>query len=252
MARYVGPQHEPRAAGKKGRAKPVVGPSALAQRERKESDLQEREFIVRKLDATRAAARIILDQIAEPLVGEPNIGEMPEDVRVLWTQFMQAQQVRLRMIINEQEQSALKELYEATPVRRLSPVRADLERKAIEAVLSGTEWLTAQEVGQRQNPDATNQHAVASRWKREGKVFFIEHKGVTLYPKYIFDEFGNPVPEVAEVLKIFEGYRPFRIASWFESTSSMLHGRRPREVRATDPQAVVDAARNHVIGPVHG
>jgi hypothetical protein len=247
MARHLG---GPRGAGssdKKGRDASVTGVPALPHWAQPENDLQERDLIVRKLDATREVARIILDQI-----GEPTVDEMPENVRVLWSQFMQAQGVRVRMIINEQERSALKELFDATPVRRLSPVRADLERKAIEAVLSGTEWLTAQEVGQRQNPDATNPHAVASRWKKEGKVFFIEHKGVTLYPKYIFDEFGNPVPEVAEVLKIFDGYRPFRIASWFESISSMLRGKRPREVLATDPKAVVAAALDHIVGPVHG
>ncbi|HEV7834562.1 MAG TPA: hypothetical protein VGP09_14435 [Caballeronia sp.] len=250
MARSLGADGQPSAASKKSREKSIADLSALAPRELPENDLHERELIVLKLDATRAAARIILEQIGEPRDGGPKISLIPENVRESWTEFMLAQ--RVRMIINEQERSALKELFDATPVRRLSPVRADLERKAIEAVLSGTEWLTAQEVGQRQNPEATNQHAVASRWKKEGKVFFIEHKGVTLYPKYIFDEFGNPVSEMAEVLKIFEGYRPFRIASWFESTSSMLRGKRPREVLATDPKAVVEAARDHVVGPVHG
>ncbi|CAN7652227.1 hypothetical protein [Caballeronia sp. 15715] len=250
MARAQGAHRQPSTAGKKNRETPTARQSAFAQRELPENDLHELELIVLKLDATRAAARIILEQIGEPRPGGPRIGLLPEHAGDSWTEFMLAQ--RVRMIINEQERSALQDLFDATPVRRLSPARADLERKAIEAVLSGTEWLTAQEVGQRQNPDATNQHAVASRWKKEGKVFFIEHKGVTLYPKYIFDEFGNPVSEVAEVLKIFQGYRPFRIASWFESTSSMLRGKRPREVLGTDPKAVVEAARDQVVGPVHG
>ncbi|MGF7000476.1 hypothetical protein [Paraburkholderia sp. GAS32] len=226
-------------AGKQVEDKPAAKPSTLAFVERQASDLQNLERLVAKLDATRAAASIIIEQI----------GEISTDVS-LRQRFILTQGVR--SIINTQEQEALREFVDATPVHRFSAGRAELERKAIEAVLSGTEWLTAQEVGKRQNPDATNQHAMASRWRKEGKVFYIEHKGLSLYPKYVFDEFGNPIPEVAEVLRVFEGYRSFRIASWFESTSSMLNGRRPREVLASDPRAVLSAARDHVLGPVHG
>jgi hypothetical protein len=128
----------------------------------------------------------------------------------------------------------------------------EMEAKAVAAVLDGTTWLTTQTVGKQQNPDATNLHAVTSRWKKEGKVFSIERAGQNLYPRYIFDDLGNPIPQVAEILKIFQGYTPFRIASWFESTNSMLHGKRPREVLATHPSAVVEAARDHAVGAVHG
>jgi hypothetical protein len=48
------------------------------------------------------------------------------------------------------------------------------------------------------------------------------------------------------------GYQPFRIASWFESTNSMLRGKRPREVLASDPAVVVAAAKDHIVGAVHG
>ncbi|MCX5538084.1 hypothetical protein M3A49_00975 [Paraburkholderia sp. CNPSo 3076] len=110
--------------------------------------------------------------------------------------------------------------------------------KAVEAVLNGTHWLTSPPLVQS--------------WQTEGRVFAIERAGQNLYPRYIFDELGNPIAEVAEVLKVFEGHKPFRIASWFESANSLLRGRRPREVPATNAAAVVDAAKDHVVGPVHG
>jgi hypothetical protein len=130
--------------------------------------------------------------------------------------------------------------------------RAQLEAKAIAAIFGGTTWLTAQTVSRQWNPDATDPQAVTRCWLDEGKVFSIEWAGQALYPAYIFDGPGNPLVEVAEILKIFQGYTSFRIASWFESANSMLHGQRPRERLATDPSAVIEAARNHVQGAVHG
>lgn len=195
--------------------------------------------IVLTLDATRAAASIILDEL-ETLEG----GITPRAKVELTRQ--------IRHQINAKEESALQDLVDASPVRLLTPSRAEMEAKAVAAVLGGTTWLSAQTVGKRQNPDATNPHAVPSRWKKEGKIFSIERAGQALYPSYIFDELGNPLPAVAEILGILRGYTPFRIASWFESTNSMLRGRRPREILATDPAAVVEAARDHVVGPVHG
>jgi hypothetical protein len=140
----------------------------------------------------------------------------------------------------------------ADSIRQPGSLRADMETESIAAVLDGTSWLTALAVGKQHNPGAAIPRAVAIRWKQEGKIFSIDLARETLYPAYIFDELGNPIPEVAEILKLFADYTPFRIASWFESTNGMLHGKRPRERLATDPSAVVETARDHVEGTVHG
>jgi hypothetical protein len=195
------------------------------------------DHYVMALDATRAAATMLIDKI--------QTADFTPAAKVEMTR-------QVRLSISEQEGLVLQGLVDASSVSLLSDSRAELEAKAVKAVLNGTTWLTAQRVGERQNPDATNQHAVTSRWKREGKIFSIERAGQALYPNYAFDELGNPIPEVAQILEIFSGYRPFRIASWFESTNSMLRGKRPREVLATNPQAVIDAAKDHVVGAVHG
>ncbi len=143
-------------------------------------------------------------------------------------------------------------LIDATPVRQISDARLRLEQRAVEAVLQGTPWLTAQQVGLRHNPDAANPHAAASRWQQAGRLFAIERAGKRLYPGYAFDEFGQPLPALPAVLQILAGLTPFRLAAWFESTHSMLGGRRPRECLATEPAAVIAAAREQVAGPVHG
>lgn len=191
------------------------------------------------LDATREAGTVIISQIAK-LAPETSL---PDRARLT---------LRVRSVINELEESSLQALVDASPVRRAVPAKAVLEARAINAVLNGTEWLTASQVGLRHRSDAVNPHASVSRWQKEGKIFSILHSGQRLYPKYIFDELGNPLPAVREVLNVLDGYLPFRIASWFESTNAMLAGKRPREVIGIDPQAVIAAATDHVVGAVHG
>lgn len=137
-------------------------------------------------------------------------------------------------------------------IGRTGKTTIDPSSKAVAAVINGTEWLTARTVGKRLDPEATDSLAVTNQWKKESRIFAIELAGQPLYPAYLFDETGNPIHEVAEILGVFAGYSPFRIAAWFESTCGMLHGKRPREVLTSNAQAVVAAAKDHVMGPVHG
>lgn len=143
-------------------------------------------------------------------------------------------------------------LANTTGIRRPSPLAEKLRKRAVESVLQGTEWLTAKEVGARADPNAKNKYALATRLVSEKRIFAIEHAGQKHYPSYAFDPLGNPVPELRAVLDILDGYSAYRIASWFESTSSTLDGRRPREVLAERPLAVIAAARAQKEGPLHG
>jgi hypothetical protein len=139
-----------------------------------------------------------------------------------------------------------------SPIRRVNPKLEVLQKRAVESVLSGTPWLTAAEVGTRVNPGATNKHALASRWLGEGKIFAIQRAGQNEYPSYAFEETGYPIPALAEVLDILEGMSPFRIAAWFESRTSTLNGKRPRELLASNARAVIEAAKSHREEAVHG
>jgi len=112
-----------------------------------------------------------------------------------------------------------------------------LELRTINAVLTGTTWLVADRYG---------------AFLQAGRVFAIERDGRKLAPAYAFNADGEPYAALAAVLSILNGYAPFRLAAWFESTSSTLSGRRPRELLASDPQAVIAAARSHAVGPQHG
>jgi hypothetical protein len=143
-------------------------------------------------------------------------------------------------------------IVEATPIRRLDTMRAALEQRTIAAVFDGTEWLSAEQVGRLRDPDARNPHGTANRWRSERKVFALSKNGIQWFPRYAFDESLDPRPVIARVIEIFDGYSAFRVAAWFDSANGHLGGRRPRDVLQGDPDAVINAAREHIRGPVHG
>lgn len=143
-------------------------------------------------------------------------------------------------------------MIDQSPIRRADPLIEKLQQRAVEQVLNGTTWLTSKEVSDQADPEAKNKHALAHRLLGQRRVFAINRRNQKEFPRYQFDPLGQPIDAVAKVLEIFQGYTPFRIASWFESTSSELGGRRPREVLADNPAAVIEAAAAHVRGATHG
>jgi len=131
-------------------------------------------------------------------------------------------------------------------------VRERLELRALEAVFSGTTWLTEVEVDANVTSGVAGARSPVAGWVQEGKLFAIESDGLKLFPRYAFDALGAPITAVREVVEIFEGYSSLQLAAWFESTSSTLGGLRPRELLARDPLAVVTCARAHKDEPMHG
>lgn len=137
-------------------------------------------------------------------------------------------------------------------IKRTDPLELELKRRAIERIMSGTAWLTAKEVGVRIAGDIKNPHSTPNRLLSANRIFAIERRGTREFPAYQFDELGMPIPAVRQILEVFDGLSALQIASWFESTSSMLGGKRPRELLAAKPDAVIQAAKAHMEGPVHG
>lgn len=131
-------------------------------------------------------------------------------------------------------------------------IQARMRAKAVELVMNGTSWLTATELFDELPKKPSNAHTVLARWLTQGRIFAMEKSGVRIYPRYAFDAMVEPVPLLKEVLKELAGRSPFQIASWFESPSNYLDGKRPREVLETNGLAVVTAAQRLVEGAIHG
>lgn len=87
--------------------------------------------------------------------------------------------------------------------------------------------------------------AVLARWIVERSVISFEWQAQTWLPWFQFAR-PDPVPEpalaavLAELAAVFDGWE---LACWFVRPNSALAGRTPVQARATDPAAVLQAAR---------
>jgi hypothetical protein len=194
------------------------------------------QTLLTRIDGMRAASRLIISQLGQTLAA-------PKERKLT---------MNVREAINELERQSMQALVDGIEPRRPSASRIELEKRAMDAVLQGTEWYTGAEIGQRLDAKAANLHAAVNRWQHSGRIFGIDHRGRKIYPSYLFDATWQPLPAVKKILEIMNDYSPFRVASWFESTNSNLKGKRPREVIARDPDAVMAAAQDHLAGAVHG
>lgn len=142
-------------------------------------------------------------------------------------------------------QSLLDVLLRGVKLRSLDIALAQKQARALEAVLENSEWLTAEEIGERGKFSPSNLAAPANRWKQEGKVFAVPHQGQDRFPRYALDEAFRPIPGLEPVLKVLGPISSWRVAIWFESINAWLNGHRPRELIGNDPTQVVHAAERY-------
>jgi hypothetical protein len=142
-------------------------------------------------------------------------------------------------------QYLLDALVRGVKLRTLDISRAQKQAKALEAVLENSEWLTAEEIGERGKFSPSNLAAPANRWKQEGKIFAIPYQGQDRFPRYGLDEAFRPIPGLEPVLKLLGSISPWRIAVWFESSNARLDTRRPRELLGSEPEKVLRAAERY-------
>ena len=179
-------------------------------------------------------------------MAQPGDEQEREEVQKLLPELT-ASVIELRRAHRLENQRRLLELFlgDVQP-KPLDVQRARLEAKAHRAVLTGTEWLTAQQIAELANLSPGNPVATVSRWKQQGRIFAIRRDGKDYFPRYGLGDDFRPLASLAPILQVLRHYSAERLAGWFESTSGFLDGRRPREMVTTDPQRVLAAAHNAV------
>lgn len=91
--------------------------------------------------------------------------------------------------------------------------------------------LTAAEIAERAGSTARNASATAGRWRQSGRVFAVVARNRPVYPGFQFGEDGQPLPAVAEVLRLLTGHlEGWELAAWFTTPRPELDGRRPADV----------------------
>lgn len=134
-------------------------------------------------------------------------------------------------------------------------VEARMTAEARKAVLESGDWLTAVQVAEAAGFSSTNPSSQPNKWKKDGLIFAIRHRGIDYFPGYAFDPQAGyrPVKMLAKVLKVFDNAKDdWELAYWFASLNSFLGGKRPQELLAEQPERVVAAAQDEVEAVAHG
>jgi len=104
--------------------------------------------------------------------------------------------------------------------------------------------LTSAEVASSAGSAAKNVAALATRWRKEGRIFAVPWGGDLRYPAFQFDDAGAPLPAIRSVLEVLRDTgSDWQVALWFATPSPYLtRHSRPVEL-LSDPDRLLPAAR---------
>jgi hypothetical protein len=111
------------------------------------------------------------------------------------------------------------------------------------AFLESHETWDANQVAEFSGSTARNKAATAARWRSEGLIFAIDHRGDLLHPAFQFDvDTRRPKPVMASLLKAFGAREAsgWEIALWLTRPHPAL-GAPPIEVLDQEPERVLAA-----------
>jgi hypothetical protein len=108
--------------------------------------------------------------------------------------------------------------------------------------------LSSQEVAQLAGSSAENKAQIAYRWRKQGLIFSVEHRGQTYFPALQFDATTGRPREVTHTLikTLRKHYAGWALALWFAGANAWLEGKRPFDLLDSDPARVVAAARSEL------
>jgi hypothetical protein len=102
--------------------------------------------------------------------------------------------------------------------------------------------ITSAEVGKNAGQKSGNAYATAARWKKNGSIFSINHRGTEYFPAFQFID-GRPNPAIKSILAaLSKSFSPWQCAFWFVSTNGWLDDEAPADC-LDNADAVIDAAR---------
>ena len=132
---------------------------------------------------------------------------------------------------------------------------ARMTAAARDAVINNADWLTAAQVSELAGFSVSNPSAQPSKWKKDRRIFAVSLKGVDYFPGYGLDKDSGytPIKHLKEIIEIFKDSKDaWGMAYWFASVNGYLGGKRPLDVLQENPDMVVAAAQDEVMGVEHG
>ncbi|TVR67842.1 MAG: DUF2384 domain-containing protein [Candidatus Competibacteraceae bacterium] len=183
----------------------------------------------------------------------------PSVFEALAENFSNVASFMFEVLLERHERESLERLAEVlvprTPASPRLLKEASMLVQARKAVLESGDWLTAANVAQLAGLSTRNPSAQPNKWKKQGLIFAIHHNGVDYYPGYGLnrDAGFRPLKALAKVIEVFVGHKDgWGMAYWFRSPNSFLGGKRPQDVLGTQPERVIEAARDEVQEIAHG
>ena len=130
---------------------------------------------------------------------------------------------------------------------------AEMRSKAIQHIWESTTWLSAAQIGKEAGFSLSNPSTQPNRWKKSLKIFALTRKGRDFFPGYALDSTFRPLPVIKEIIEIFgETKDSWGLAFWLSSANSFLGGQRPQDLLSESPSEVLEAARDEIMGVLHG
>lgn len=164
-------------------------------------------------------------------------------------------QSRVEEVGRESIKRIVEVLVPAKPVSSTKLLQAKMLMKAKTAVLESGDWVTASEIADLAQLSASNPSSQPSKWKREKRIFAITHNGTDYFPLYGLDETRGyrPLSQLKDVIMVLESAKDaWQMAYWFMSNNSWLASKRPQDLLRSDPDRVLEAAREEVAEISHG
>ncbi|MFJ3451087.1 hypothetical protein ACIPM0_23115 [Pseudomonas sichuanensis] len=164
-------------------------------------------------------------------------------------------QRRARSVSCESIQRLVEVMVPLEPISSTKLHQAQMLMKAKTAVLESGDWVTASEIAGLAKLSASNPSSQPSKWKREKRIFAITHNGADYFPLYGLDEARSyrPLSQLKDVIMVLESAKDaWQMAYWFMSENSWLASKRPQDLLRTDPDRVLEAAREEVSEISHG
>lgn len=143
---------------------------------------------------------------------------------------------------------------QVTPPQHLL-IEARMTAEARKGVLESGDWLTAAQIAEMAGFSNNNPSAQPNKWKKDGLIFAVRHRGADYFPGYALDPKTSyrPLKSLAAVLEVFGGSKDdWGLAYWFASENSFLGGKRPQDLLAEQPDRVIAAAEDERQGVTHG
>lgn len=132
---------------------------------------------------------------------------------------------------------------------------ARMTAHARQQALKNAHWLSAEQVSTLAGFSSSNPSAQPNKWKSKGSIFDIHSRGMDYFPGYALDpnQGYRPVKILTDIFAVFKDRKDgWGAAYWFAGTNGFLGGRRPQDLLVSNPNAVLEAAKNEVAGVTHG